>query len=169
MQLEFEKQKMTLAHMNIRSEVHGEDRREATDLKLHVLLQNDCLAMFHPYLKNALYHLDATHAKSDDLADKGMDSPHVRMPEIDWPMRWKGEMKGAKFVIRQVGVRENVSFADAKINGARITAKDGGIIDLTFRVQLYPDEAQFGRLATMVQKEVSVTIEPGEEEAASGE
>lgn len=165
MKLEFDKQKMMLAHVNVRSEIHGEERQGAADLKFHVILQNDCLAMFHPYLKTALY---MKGGKGNDLADAGSDAPNLRMDGIEWPMKWKGEMKGAKLVVRMVGLRENLTWSDAKINGARITAKDSGIVDLIFRAQVYPNEEQAGKLFAMMQKEVSVSIEPGTEEEVSG-
>lgn len=167
MKLAFDKQKLMLAHMNVRSEVHGDQRQGATDLKFHVMLQNDCLAMFHPYLKTALYTKEAPKTgPGEDLADKASDAPHLRMPDIEWPMKWKGAMIAAKFKVKKVGDKDMVSAADVKINGAHITAKDGGIIDLTFRAQFYPNEEQFGKLATMVQQEVELTIVPGEEVAA---
>ena len=105
MRIELANQKMLLAHYNARSEVHGEDREPAADIKLEMDTTNDFLIQLHPTLRQALFHFDSARDAEGktDLADKGSDAPHLRYAALVPPLKWNEEMAGADVTIRPAG------------------------------------------------------------------
>lgn len=161
MKLSFQGQKFLLANINARSELHGEEREPAGDLKLTSDVPNDVLSELHPSLKSALYHYD--DARETDLADRGKRGepgflPHLRFRELEGPLKWSGEMLGAAVEIGVPGVRERIRLEACRVNGVQITPKDGGTVGFSIRIQCHPDERAFGRLCTLAQQEVEVWI-----------
>ena len=154
-------QNVTLAHVNARVEMHGEEREPAADLKFSVMLPNTVLNQFHPALLNMLYFNDAT--KQRDLADQGSPDvvPDLRMESLGMPIKWNGEMVGGRLAIH-IGVDEQswLIFSTIKVNEFRINAHDGGICEIVFRVQCHPNEHQFGKLCQMIQQEIPLTLAP---------
>lgn len=169
MKISFVDLKCMLANINARSELHGEERAPAGDLKFEASLPNDVLSQLHPSLKSALYHFDET--RGADLADQGSQRqpgflPHLRFTSLGGPLKWDGEMASAEVLIKVPGSRTEIALKEVKVNNLQVTPKDGGTVDLSFRVQAHPDEKQFGKLSTLVQAEVEVTVTPEPEEEA---
>lgn len=162
MKLDFQNRTMLLAHVNARSEVHGEERRAAGDLKLEAKLPNDILSELHPDLKAALYYLDA--GKPGDLVDRARENdpgylPHLRFPELG-PLKWDVEMPDVVVEITPKGGKP-IELTGAKLNNVSFVPLDGGTVEFSFRVQAHPDEKQFGKLCGgMIQTEVVVSIKP---------
>ena len=137
---------------NPRAEKNGEETRPAGDISVTVNSSADVLAEFAPALKSFLF--DPNGLK--DLAD---GSP-LRFAEIPL-IHWNDEMTGASFALN-VGVGKPIEFTEAKVNKFTIEPIAGGAVKLSFRVQVHPDEKQFGRLSTLIQSEVSVSLTPAE-------
>jgi hypothetical protein len=170
MKLKFEDQKMLLANVNARSEVHGEEREPAGDLKLEAFLPNDVLVEFDPALRSLLYYFDESQQR--DLVDEGKKGdanylPDLRLPKLVGPFRWDDEMLGATISLRVRGEKSRVELADAKVNNFTIEVQEGGTVLLSFRVQAHPDERKFGKLCTLIQRDVEVTLIPAEEAPAN--
>ncbi len=168
MKLEFKDTRMLLANVNARSEVHGEEREPAGDLKLEAFLPNDVLVEFDPALRSLLYHFD--DAQQRDLVDEGRKGdpayvPDLRLPKLMGPFRWDDEMQGATISLHVRGEKSRVELADVKVNNFQIEVQEGGTVLLSFRVQAHPDERKFGKLCTLIQNEVEVTLTPAAEEA----
>ena len=162
MDLSFTDQKMLLASVNARAEVHGEEREPAGDVKLEADLPNSCLSLFHPTLKSLLYCFDS--ARPQDLADQGKAHepgylPHLRFPNLVSPLRWDAEVANAQVTISVPGVRGEIVLSSCKVNKFEFTPHDGGTVSIAMRVQCHPDEKAFGKLSVIVQQEVSVTLE----------
>ena len=151
-------------HFNARAEIHGEETEAAGDIQFKFDLPNDRLADFHPDLKGVLYFKDPSRAETDDLANAGLDAPHLRFQKMVLPLRFSNEMVGATIKINK-GTGKPLTIKDAKVNDFRITPKEGGTIELRVRVQTHPSESQSGALCGMIKHEVRVTIEPAAEEA----
>lgn len=170
MRFELFKKKALLAHFNGRSEVNGEERVAAGDIKLRVSMENKILReQFHPSLLSALYFHDS--AVPQDIVDKMNEEnidhlPHRRFVPLEMPLKWKDEMVGGKLTIHQGlgGVRSDLVISDIKLNGFEISAKDGGTVEILFRVQCHPGEKEAGKLYSLIQQEVEVSIEPPKEE-----
>lgn len=164
MELTFTGQRMLLASVTARSEVHGEDREPASDVGLKADVPNDVLAVFHPDLKAAMYRFD--ESRPQDLVDQGKSRepgylPHLKFPMLRTPLNWDGEIVNAKVKIRRLGEPEknDVILTPAKVNKFAFELHDGGTVGLSFRVQYKPDEAQAGKLAMLVQQDVEVSLE----------
>lgn len=169
MHLAFKAQKGLFVHFNGRSELHGEDREPAGDIKLRATIENKVLDQLHGTLKNALFFHDTANPGAD-LADKAMEEnrdylPHRRFPEL-MPIKWSGEMEGAKLTIRVAGKRTPIVLPEAKVGKLEITPKDGGVCEIVFRAQCKPDEEAAGKLYQLIQKEVEFDLEPKVEEQA---
>lgn len=149
-------------NFNARAEIHGDETEPAGDISLKVDLPNERLAEFHPDLKGVLYHKDPSRETSDDLADKANDAPHLRFQRLRQPLRFSEEMAGVVLTINK-GAGKPLKIKDAKANDFQVTCREGGTIELRFRVQCHPDEAQSGKLCAMIKHEVRVTLEPGED------
>ena len=163
MQLELTRVNGLLSSVNPRSEIHGDEKTPAGDLKIKVNLSNDCLAMFHPTLKAMLYHYDKT--ADADLVDEAMQhetgyAPHLRFAEIP-SIAWKSEMVGVKVIVH-TGIDEKSSIVldPCNVNNILIEPQQGGTVQVTFRVQTHPDEKSFGRLCSLVGTDIVITIEP---------
>jgi hypothetical protein len=164
MKIEFSRQKAFLENVNPRSEFHGEERKPAGDITISVEVHNNALAHFHPTLKSALYFNDSARPK--DLADQGLEEnpdhlPHLRMPNLGSPLKWKDEMVGGVFTVHYgVDGRSDLVFPDVKVNNLTVTAKEGGTCEIGLRVQCHPDEAQFGKLcgSGMIQSQIEISL-----------
>ena len=159
MNLIFHQQKMFLANVNVRAEVHGEEREPAGDLKLECDIPNDVLTELHPALKGMLYYFD--DARPADLVEQSKKGepgflPHLRIPDLVGPLKWGEEMTGVRLTLHQ-GKSELV-LLDCKVNNVQFEPKDGGTIALQLRVQAHPGEKDWGRLCSLTQSEVTVSI-----------
>lgn len=170
MKIEFTQTRMKLAHVNVRSEVNGEDRECASDIRFDATVSNDVLNLLDPNLKAALYHYDNGKA---DVADEGKHAepgflPHLRFPKLSpsGGISWEDEMKDANIAVTIPGAKSAIMLEGVKVNKLRIWPKDGGSVMLSFRVQCHPDEKVFGKLATLVQTDVEVSLSPAPVEAA---
>lgn len=152
-----------LVNFNPRAELHGEDREPAADLKLELRAENGILSEFHPSLRSALYR--AADASSD-LADQGMDEPSL--PTLRFPkmgaLKWDLEIVGCTLTIHYgTGGKSDIVLPDATADGFSFTLHEGGMVDITFRVRCHPDEKQAGKIYTLQQREIEVTLAPPED------
>lgn len=166
MKLEFAAVKMLLANVNARSEVHGEDREPAGDIKLECDRPNDILANFHPALKSLLFYYE--DGRQRDLVDDAKKAepgfaPDLRMPNLEYPVKWGEEMAGAHCELAIPGTKSVIILDPVKVNNFSIEPREGGTVSLSFRVQAHPDEKAFGKLCSLIQTEVEVTLTAAEE------
>ena len=164
MPFELDRKTCKLANFNPRAKLHGEDREPAADLKIELRVMNDVLAEFHPSLCSALYK--AADANSD-LADQGMDEPSLsslRFPKMSgW--KWDVEIVGCTLTIHYgTGGKSDIVLPDATADNFSFMLHDGGMIDIAFRVRCHPDEKQAGKIYTLQQREIEVTLEAPSED-----
>ncbi len=170
LKIEFSRQKAFLENVNARSELHGEERTPAGDIKISVEVHNNTLAHFHPSLKSALYFNDSARPK--DLAEQGLEErpdhlPHLRMPNLEAPLKWRDEMTGGTLTVHYgIGGQSDLVFQDVRVNNFQLTPKEGGTVEISMRIQAHPDEAQFGKLCGggLIQSQIEVSLkapEPG--------
>jgi hypothetical protein len=158
-----------LINVNPRAEIHGEDKKPAGDLKIKVDLGNECLAMFAPTLKHALYHFDKS--VEADLVDKAQEhekgyAPHIRFPFLP-AIKWEDKTIGAQVTIHQ-GIpgtaAHDISLDLCNVDNFQIEPKQGGTCSITFRVQAHPSETDFGKLCAIIGCPISLSIAPPEAE-----
>lgn len=156
--------KAKLSSVNVRSEKHGPELVPAVDIKLAIDASNAVLDKFHPDLKESLY-FKATEDDSDDQADlDGIDPvtdlPNLRFPKLEGPLKWDHTGAGYTLTIDYgLGGNSNLVLHGCVINNFAFDAKEGGTVELAFRVQaIRVDEHTMGKLALLVQHEVSIIL-----------
>lgn len=152
-----------LTSVNPRSELHGEDTQMACDLKFSMTVSNTTLDMFDKDLRAALF----TKARKEDmdLAEQGSDHPEDFTPLYRFPdlgkLSWSYEGAGYRLVIHQgFSGEEDLVLIQTKIDKFRFTCKQGGSIDIDFRVVAHPNAKDMGKLCELIQNEVDITLEP---------
>lgn len=144
-----------LASVNPRAELHGEERIPAVDLKLEMKTSNDVLSEFDPALKGALYM----------RGDAGLINDPGHMPVLRFPLmsafKWVAAFAGYTLRIHWgVSGLDDIVLQECNVDGFRFECMDGGSVSVCFRVQAHPNERDFGRLCSLVQQDVEVTLEP---------
>lgn len=154
------KERCKFAHLNIRTERHGEEEKPAVDIKMEFTTANNLLSKLHPGLCEAFY-------KKDDNADLIGDEQFraLRFPlmknEIAWNLeiprtllRLHGDMDGADIVM-----------AGGKTNNFKLAMLEGGSVKWSFRVQYSePDETAVAALSQVLSQTMHVSLECAEEE-----
>lgn len=160
MQFTLDRTTVKLANVNLRSELHGEEHKPAVDLKLEFAIGNDVLAQFDPALKSSLYRkVGALDAQQDLVAVEG-HLPMRLFPRMS-PFSWDDKVAGAKVTIHvPSGLRDDIVLEACDVDNFRIECQDRGVVELAFRIKAHPDEKQIGRLASMVQQDVLLSIVP---------
>lgn len=152
LRLEITNQLGTFENFNPRTEKDGPEKVPAADLKISCPMDAGVLAHFRADLKNMLF------TSEKDLAGPVM---RVRDPHMVYPISRDEEMTGATVLI-DFGIGAPMRFEDAKVNTFRLTPMDGGSVIVGFRVQCRPTEEQAGKLYTLQEKGITITVEPGE-------
>lgn len=165
MQFQLSKAKAKLTAFNPRGEFHGEERMPAADLILQTDISNNELAMFHPTLKSSLYHFDdQIGGDLVDAAQKDGDpnyAPHLRFAHLAVPIKWDDAVIGAKVTVHHgVHSKSDIVIDTCRVDGFKIEPKQGGTVTITFKVSGHPDEKAAGKLCTMVQQDLEITLDP---------
>ena len=151
--LELTNANATLDNFNSRTEKIGPDKVPAADLRITCPSDSAVLANFSPSLRSFIFDLNGPK----DLAD----GVSIRDPHMVFPLARDEEMTGATVQIAY-GVGKPIEFTDCRINSFRITPMEGGTVVLTFRVQCRPDEKQAGKLYTLQEQAITLTLTPAE-------
>jgi hypothetical protein len=153
-----QKERCKLAHLNLRSELHGEEHANAIDLKFEFDSANNVLAKLHPDLR-------ATYYKKDDNREliESDHLPALRFPLLDPVVKWKVEIP--RTLLRLHTDSGDVVLAGGKTNNFQLTLKEGGTVSWHFRVQFSkPDPAAIAALSGLLQTVVPVTLECRDED-----
>lgn len=160
-----QKERCKLAHLNVRSELHGEESSPAIDLKFEFDSANNLLAKLHPDLRATYYRKDDNREliESDHL-------PALRFPLLEPMIGWKMEVPRTLLRLHVDG--GDVVLGGGKTNHFKLTLKEGGTVSWQFRVQFSkPDPAAIAALSGLLQQVVPVTLEcrDQDEEEGSGD
>ena len=152
-----------LANVNVRAEKHGDETVAATDLKLTADFPNDVLDSLEPGLLAALYRAP-TKKDDPDLFDGTKDAKplrKLRFPHLVMPLALDYEWPGYRLQIEH-GARGDESalkFADVKVDGIRLEAKDGGTVTMTLRAIIHT-EKELDDLAKLIQQPIEFSLAP---------
>jgi len=87
--------------------------------------------------------------------------PKVRFPQIT-TLAWEAEFSGVRAVIsRELGAGSAIALDDCELKGIKLSPKEGGSVEIEFKIISHPSTDLIGRLAELQQHEVLVTIEQG--------
>jgi hypothetical protein len=156
-----------LHNVNIRSEQHGKDVVPAVDLKLSIDAANGMLDQFDDQLRGMLYHRaapapDGTQPGLDGV-DEISDVPNLRAPLLQGPFKWGKDFTGYTLTIDYgTGGKSNIELAQCLVNQIAFEPKEGGTVSISWRLQCAKglDEKVLGKLATLVQHDVQIMLEP---------
>ncbi|MEJ2897549.1 hypothetical protein RVU96_10605 [Bordetella avium] len=163
-------QKVTLAHLNVRPENHGDEKVGGADLKIAFTESNGLLAMFHPVLRDALYRKEETPPNQEEIFQGSpADQLTVRkFGDLICPLRLKYELKGASVVIGfGLGGASNIDFETADVDHFSVELMEGGSARYGFRVKCNPTGEQIKRLYEVLGGEVDITVTPAVDKQGS--
>lgn len=170
--LEIQELSCKLAHKNTRTERHGEQEIRAHDLKFTSKCPNKILDLIDPEIRPMLFYKPVDPEGQQEIEVESDHLPALRCGLLMGDKKpYHVAYKGAGYRCRlHIGIKEDRSddilFADCNLVGIAFKAIDGGSIDLTFTIQLYPDDQSFeGDIEEYLGDTMSVSLEaPSEEE-----
>lgn len=156
-------QTATLAHINVRTERHGEEPAGAADLKISFTDGNGVLSEFHPRLRHALYK--AEEDPQQGSVDGVQPEPTVRVfGDLIEKIRLKHELIGAKVLIGfGLGGSSDIELDPADVDGFGLELMEGGTVITTFRVKCHPSGEQIKKLYEVLGNEITITVTPAVE------
>lgn len=157
---EFVKERCRLAHVNVRSEMHGDEKKTAYDIKFEVSLANAVLIKFHPELRDAFY-------KGDDNHD--MLNPDFK-PQLKFPLMgmvsWELEIPRTLLRIHDCDDEYNdIVLGGGKTNKFKLELMEGGTVKMTFRCQFSEaEEEDIAKLLRVMDQTVPISLQCAAEE-----
>jgi hypothetical protein len=147
---------------NFRSQLHGEEHVPAVDLGFTMDAPNTILSYFDGFLLSSLYYCSA--ASSGQKVIDGVDQvlPNLRFPKLKLPLKWEEDLTGYTLTIDLgLGGKSNLELSSCAVNGFEIEPKEGGTVQVGFRVQAVRlSEKDIGKLATLVQHDLQIQLTP---------
>lgn len=156
------KERCLLVNLNIRTEMHGDQRESAVDIAFEFDSANNLLSKLHPDLRAMFYRASDTK----DLATED-HMPHLRMPLLGAiPVEY--EVPRTTLRVHDIDDQaHDVVLGGGRTNKFKLTMKEGGTVNWKFRVQFSkPDEDQVARLMRVLNQKVPITLECKDEEEA---
>jgi hypothetical protein len=161
--LNMTKHLVRVAHLNVRTEFHGEDEVTMVDLTLIAEVANFELDKLSPTLRESLFDGDPDMLGADE-------NPlvHPKNPELG-ALRWKAEFDlvvlrlhaGAK-------AKDDIVFGDAKIKKIGFEPEEGGTCKTVYQIAVQPTEDQGARLMMLLGRDVRISLEACEQPEESG-
>lgn len=148
------KERCMLANMNIRTELHGDERKRAVDLQFDFSGANNLLAKLHRELRHAFY-------KSQDTKDMVTEdhTPVLRFPLMG-AVSWDLEIPRTRLHLHGETPADDVILGDGKTNKFKLVMLDGGTVKWHFRVQFSnPDDKAIAGLSRFLNDTVPVSLE----------
>jgi hypothetical protein len=161
-------QRIKITNVNPRTEKHGEENKLACDIAINVTLSNEVLYDFEGGLKYALYKKDE---ENPDLLDSPTLLTKLKFPLLG-AIKWAAELQLQTLIVDfGIGGISDIKLTECKVNKFVFNCQEGGSVEINFRVQAHPDQDQIGKLCTLIQQEVNITLRPstGEEQLVTPE
>lgn len=160
-----------IMNVNVRSELHGDDHVPAADISVRLTTSNLILSEFDGALRSMLYKPVDVEPQQGQLegVEPVSDLPLLRTTVLEQPLRLGNEFVGYSLTIdRGLGGGSNIVVGDVAINKLRADCKEGGSVDLTFRLQASALSADvIGKLATLIGCETRIMLTPPVERQAA--
>lgn len=98
-----------------------------------------------------------------DLAGQGM--PEDYLGELRFPgiatFEWNEKVTGYRLEVeRLLGLDEKIILLESQVDKITCTCKNGGVVDVKFRVTCTPDEEDIGLLCGLIKHDVHVWLLP---------
>jgi len=157
---ELVKERCNLAHVNVRSELHGDEKQTAYDVKFTVSLVNAVLLKFHPELRDAFYKQGENKDIDPDFV------PNIKFPLLG-AISWDLEIPRTLLCIHDEFENNDVVLSGGRTNKFTFKLKEGGTVEMAFRCQFSEaDPADIARLLCALGQTmpISLSCEAVEEE-----
>lgn len=158
---ELVKERCTLNNLNIRTELHGEERATAIDLAFSFESANNMLAKLHPDLRATFYRQDDNR----DLVG-GDHLPALKFPLLASRIGWQLEIPRTRIRIYGTSPDQDIILGDGKTNKFKLELLEGGTVRWSFRVQYSkPQEGAIAALSNVLNQTIQLDLAcAGEEE-----
>lgn len=173
-ELKLFKVKARVNSVNGRQELHGDEHQLACDVGIEVNQSNRFLDKLDSRLLETFYWKNPAGAQQEDLegVERVTDFPNLRFEHLAMPIKWTEKFEDGVFRVHHGDdPADDIVMREVKINEIRLTPKEGGTVLVGLRIQGHPDEADLARLFTVLQSEVTVTVntDPDDEEEQPAE
>lgn len=146
-----------LAHLNTRTEKHGEEDVGAIDLKIKCRASNTILNLLDPRLRTTFFQ----RAGGGQQAD--MHSPE-HLPQLVFPhipsFTWDDKLEGYTAVIGTGLGLTTVTLGQVKVHKFKFEPVDGGTVDLTYTVSCNPSAEQVAAVYPLNGQGIILTLIP---------
>lgn len=150
---ELVKERCNLAHVNVRSELHGDEKQTAYDVKFSVSLANSVLLKFHPELRDAFYK----QGENKDIDPEFV--PNLKFPLIR-SISWDLEIPRTKLIIHDEFTSKDVVLGGGRTNNFQFKFKEGGTVEMTFRCQFSEaDPEDIARMLSALGQIMPISLE----------
>ncbi len=144
-------EKCMLAHVNVRTEMHGDERHRAYDLKFTKDFPNAVLKRLHPDLLDTFY----TASNQKDIeADYKPNLKFGLMGAVAWDL----EIPRTKLTIHDPDGQDLV-LGDGKTNKFKFEMLDGGTVKMSFRCQFAElEEDDIAKMLRALNETVPISL-----------
>lgn len=154
-----------LTSVNCRSEKHGpDDLMPAVDLSFTIDAPNTVLSSFDKHLLSSIYFKSENGPVGGQGTLEGVEElaalPNLRFPNMG-PLKWGKDLTGYTLTIDHgLGGKSELVLADCKVNEFRLNPKEGGTVEVKFRVQCSTslNEKTLGKLSLLIQHEIPIKL-----------
>ncbi|TCK38003.1 hypothetical protein B0G84_3306 [Paraburkholderia sp. BL8N3] len=155
--IDFQRHDVKIAHLNVRSELHGDDEVLAIDLRLECDLPNVRLDQLAPHLRASLY---TTDDERPDLIDtNGEHLPHLRYPALG-ALAWDADIQPVRLSLHLGGKpKDDLLLSEARLNKIRLAPREGGTFGYICRIQTHPTEDEAAKLMMLLRHSVKATLD----------
>lgn len=159
--IEFSRHPLKIAHINVRSETHGDEDVIAVDLKLSFELPNTVLDELSPSLRASLFE-----AANDADMFEGEDGPplvRVRHPHLG-TLRWSETWRAMRLSLHTGSrARDDIAFDGVTLGKLAMRPREGGTVAFDARAQVHPrTEAVTAKVVALLKREVPATLDASE-------
>lgn len=151
---ELQNQQATITSVNLRKELHGDERVGAVDIGFTMTAPNTLLAQLDPQLVGTFYQGAASGQGELDGR-----LPDLRFPHLAMPIKWDYVGVGYEVALGY-GMNDDreLRFIGCQIDKFKLDLKAGGSVDISLRVIAHPAEEDVGELYELLGGEVALSL-----------
>jgi hypothetical protein len=164
--IDFQRHPVTLEHLSIHTEIHGDEEKPVLDLKLSANMPNVTLDKLAGSLCDSLYFADG---EGDLLGKDATYRPHLRFPALGI-LRWDGDWRGVSLALH-LGTKpkDDMRLVNGRLGKITLKPEEGGTYAYGFRFQIEPPNGEVNTLMALLKHEVKATLDGSEAREDGGE
>jgi hypothetical protein len=154
--IELTRHPMKIAHLNLRSEMHGDSEVSCMDIKLEFDLPNTALDGFATGLRASFY---AAPNDPDMLGPDAEHLTHVKRPQLG--LKWDGELSGVGLHMHAGNgkAKGDLIFPDAVFGKLSVSMREGGTCACVSRARVKPSTDEAAKLFGLLKHSVPVSLD----------